>query len=144
MFLYWRTYSYTQMRQTLFRDCYAGLIRRTTPFSCLLQHTRGCGESTLTRILVFGYNVSSITMNILSKLVYAPKIEDRENIVFILSVILSFCHLSKTLTLAITFEWYVHCTGTLIFHMSSPCEKIFPWVPHFFHLMALTLVFDLL
>jgi hypothetical protein len=29
---------------------FCGLIRRTAPFSCLLQHTRGCGGSILTRI----------------------------------------------------------------------------------------------
>ena len=38
---------------------------------------------------------------------YAPEIEDRGHIVFVLSVIPSFCHsviLSETLTLLITFE----------------------------------------
>jgi hypothetical protein len=30
---------------------FSGLIRRTAPFSRLLQHTRGCGRSILTRIL---------------------------------------------------------------------------------------------
>jgi hypothetical protein len=30
---------------------FSGLIRRTAPFSRLLRHTRGCGESILTRIL---------------------------------------------------------------------------------------------
>jgi hypothetical protein len=30
---------------------FSGLIRRTTPFSRLLRHTRGCGGSILTRIL---------------------------------------------------------------------------------------------
>jgi hypothetical protein len=30
---------------------FSGFIRRTAPFSCLLQHTRGCGGSILTRIL---------------------------------------------------------------------------------------------
>jgi hypothetical protein len=31
--------------------CFSGPIRRTAPFSHLLRHTRGCGGSTLTRIL---------------------------------------------------------------------------------------------
>jgi hypothetical protein len=31
---------------------YSGLIRRTAPFSCLVRHTRGCGGSILTRILM--------------------------------------------------------------------------------------------
>jgi hypothetical protein len=31
---------------------FSGLIRRTTPFSHLLRHTRGCGEPILTRILM--------------------------------------------------------------------------------------------
>jgi hypothetical protein len=31
---------------------FSGLIRRTAPFSRLLRHTRGCGESILTRILM--------------------------------------------------------------------------------------------
>jgi hypothetical protein len=30
---------------------FSGLIRRTTPFSRLLQHTRGCGGSIFMRIL---------------------------------------------------------------------------------------------
>jgi hypothetical protein len=30
---------------------FSGLIRRTVPFSRLLRHTKGCGESILTRIL---------------------------------------------------------------------------------------------
>jgi hypothetical protein len=30
---------------------FSGFIRRTTPFSRLLRHTRGCGESILTRII---------------------------------------------------------------------------------------------
>jgi hypothetical protein len=30
---------------------FSGLIRRTSPFSCLLRHTRGCGVPILSRIL---------------------------------------------------------------------------------------------
>jgi hypothetical protein len=33
---------------------FSGLIRRTAPFCRLLQHTRGCGGSILTRILITG------------------------------------------------------------------------------------------
>jgi hypothetical protein len=31
---------------------FTSLIWRTAPFSCLLWHTRGCGRSILTRILI--------------------------------------------------------------------------------------------
>jgi hypothetical protein len=30
---------------------FSGLIRRTSPFSCLLRHARGCGGPILTRTL---------------------------------------------------------------------------------------------
>ena len=58
-----------------------------------------------------------------------------EHIVFVLSVILSFCNchsvlLSETLTLFITFETV--SARALIFHMSILCDKTFPWVPLFF------------
>jgi hypothetical protein len=39
---------------------FSGLIRRTAPFSRLLRHTRGCGESILTgtsRVLCFKMNL---------------------------------------------------------------------------------------
>jgi hypothetical protein len=39
--------------------CFSGFIRRTTPFSRLLRHTRGCGESILTRILTCPHSVAS-------------------------------------------------------------------------------------
>jgi hypothetical protein len=40
-------------------------------------------------------------------LFYAPLIKDRGAYCFVLSVILSFVILSETLTLPITFEWYL-------------------------------------
>jgi hypothetical protein len=46
----------------------------------------------------------------------------RGHIAFVLSVIrMSFCRSQKTLTLVISAR-------ALIFHMSIPCDKIFPWV----------------
>jgi hypothetical protein len=38
---------------------FSGLIRRTALFSRLLRHTRGCGESILTRILTVPHSVAS-------------------------------------------------------------------------------------
>jgi hypothetical protein len=38
---------------------FPGIIRRTIPFSRLLRHTRGCGESILTRILTCPHSVAS-------------------------------------------------------------------------------------
>jgi hypothetical protein len=62
-----------------------------------------------------------------SRLIFLPPtLKIRGHIVFVLSVILSFCHLPKTLTLAITFECLLSARA-LIFHMS--CDKTFPWVP---------------
>jgi hypothetical protein len=55
---------------------------------------------------------------------------------------LCLTYLLKTLTLPVTFKWYVHCTRMLIFHMSLSCNKIFSWVPNFFDLVTLTLMFD--
>jgi hypothetical protein len=47
---------------------FSGLIRRTTPFSRLLRHTRGCGEPILTRIpmgRLFGILQTSYLKNLL-------------------------------------------------------------------------------
>jgi hypothetical protein len=38
---------------------FSRLIRRTAPFSCLLRHIRGCGESILTRIFTGPHLVAS-------------------------------------------------------------------------------------
>jgi hypothetical protein len=43
---YWLVQIFTGPRDL----CFSGLIRWTAPFSRLLRHTRGCGESILTRI----------------------------------------------------------------------------------------------
>jgi hypothetical protein len=37
---------------------FSGLIQRTAPFSRLIRHTRGCGGSTLTRILTGPHSVA--------------------------------------------------------------------------------------
>ena len=68
---------------------------------------------------------------------YAPEIEDRGHFVFVLSVILSS---SLKFNLADNF-WKVS-SGALIFHMSIPCDKTYPWVPLFFLLVTLTLEND--
>ena len=67
-----------------------------------------------------------------------PRSKIGGHIVFVLSVILLFCHsvlLSETLTLLINF-WTVSARA-LIFHMGIPCDKTFPWVPLFFTLWPL-------
>jgi hypothetical protein len=38
---------------------FSDLIRRTAPLGRLLRHTKGCGESTLTQILMGPYSVAS-------------------------------------------------------------------------------------
>jgi hypothetical protein len=38
---------------------FSGLIRRTAPISRLLRHTRGCGGSTLTRVITGPHSVAS-------------------------------------------------------------------------------------
>jgi hypothetical protein len=43
---------------------FSGLIRRTAPFGRLLQHTRGCGGSILTRILTGSMMVQQMNVNI--------------------------------------------------------------------------------
>ena len=63
---------------------------------------------------------------------YAPEIEDRGAYCFC-----PVCHsvlLSETLTLLITFEQCRVSARALIFHMSIPCDKTFPWTPLFFTL----------
>ena len=61
------------------------------------------------------------------------------HIVFVLSVILSlpFCH-SVILSFCpplwnynLAYNFWTVSARALIFHMSIPCEKIFPWVPLF-------------
>jgi hypothetical protein len=51
---------------------FSGLIRRTTPFSRLLGHTRGCGGSILTRILtgpfdniIFNFHTVNISIELI-------------------------------------------------------------------------------
>ena len=61
---------------------------------------------------------------------YAPEIEDRGAVVFVLSVILSFCPPLWNVNLANNF-WTVSARA-LIFHMSIPCDKTFPWIPFFY------------
>jgi hypothetical protein len=51
---------------------YCGLIRRTTPFSRLLQHTRGCGGSILTRILTGPYKLHILSLGSRHLLVDCP------------------------------------------------------------------------
>ena len=60
---------------------------------------------------------------------YAPEIEDRGHIGFVLSVILSIYHYLWNFNLANNF-WTVSARA-LIFHMNIPCDKTFPWVPLF-------------
>ena len=55
---------------------------------------------------------------------------------------LEFDLLFKNFNLANNF-WTVS-TRALIFHMSIPCDKTFPWIPLFFFPVTLTLEFDLL
>ena len=69
----------------------------------------------------------------LSILFMPPRSKIGGHIVFVLSVILSLRHsviLSETLTLLINNFWTVSARS-LIFHMSIPCVKTFPWVPLF-------------
>jgi hypothetical protein len=48
----WAGRNFYRATSAVTRDLdFSGLIRRTTPFSRLLRHTRGCGGSILTRIL---------------------------------------------------------------------------------------------
>ena len=80
--------------------------------------------------------------NKLTYFCYAPELEDRGAYCFCPVchfVILSFCNsvlLSETLT-------FLMNARALIFHMSIPCDKTFPWIPLFLT-VTLTLEFDLL
>ena len=58
---------------------------------------------------------------------YASEIEDRGHIVFVLSVILSFCPPLWNFKLADNF-WTISARAS-IFHMNIPYDKTFPWVP---------------
>jgi hypothetical protein len=42
---------------------FSGLIQRTAPFSCLLRHTRGCGEIILTPSRVYSTGISHAKMD---------------------------------------------------------------------------------
>ena len=55
------------------------------------------------------------------------------------SVSLSFCPPLWNFNLANNF-WKVSARA-LIFHMSIPCDKTFPWVPWFFYPVTLALEF---
>ena len=61
-----------------------------------------------------------------------PRSKIGGHIVFVLSVILSFCPTLWIFILANNF-WTVIAKAS-IFHMSIPCDKTFPWVPLFFTL----------
>ena len=61
-----------------------------------------------------------------------PRSKIGGHIVFVLSVILSFCHSLWNFNLANNF-WTVNARA-LIFHMRIPCDKTFLWVPFFFTL----------
>ena len=61
-----------------------------------------------------------------------PRSKIGGHIVFVLSVILSFCPPLWNFNLANNF-WTVSARA-LIFHMNIPCDKTFPWVPLFFTL----------
>ena len=61
-----------------------------------------------------------------------PRSKIGGHIVFVLSVIPSFCHSLWNFNLVNNF-WTVSARA-LIFHMSIPCNKTFPWVPLFFTL----------
>jgi hypothetical protein len=57
-----------------------------------------------------------------------PRSKIGRYIIFVLSVILPFCHPTKHFDLGYNF-WMVSIRA-LILHMSSiPCDKTFPWVP---------------
>ena len=71
---------------------------------------------------------------------YAPRSKIGGHIVFVLSVILSFCHSLWNFNLSYKF-WTVSARA-LIFHMSIPCDKTFPWVSIIFDPVTLTLEFD--
>ena len=62
---------------------------------------------------------------------YAPEIEDLRGGILFLSC-LSFCPPLWNFNLANNF-WKVSARA-LVFHMSIPCDKTFPWVPLFFTL----------
>ena len=63
---------------------------------------------------------------------YAPEIKDRGHIVFVLSVILSFCPPFWKFNLATFNNFWTVSARALIFHMSIPCDITFLWVPLFF------------
>ena len=62
----------------------------------------------------------------------SPRSKIGGHIVFVLSVILSFCPPLLNVNLANNF-WTVSARA-LIFHINNSCDKTFPWVPLFFTL----------
>ena len=69
-----------------------------------------------------------------------PRSKIGGHIVFVLSVILSFCH-SVILSFCpplwnfnLANNFWTVSARALIFHMSIPCDKTFPWIPIFFTL----------
>ena len=84
----------------------------------------------------FKENNNYINLNVVKDMLIAIFMPSRSkiggHIVFVLSVILSFCPPLWNFNLANNF-WTVSARA-LIFYMSIPCDKTFPWIPLFFTL----------